>query len=230
MSEEKTKYNSSRSSLKRRERQPCRCSFAVQSVIQPAVNATPPHVAAAERPLVEHIAKAAGYITSWATRYTLVVPYRRHAARAVYWQRHSPTTGRRRRCDHYYYCPIVTHSTTALPLIGIGEEDTLCTRASFKYDYYVLLQHHQVQNTNKLQHEQLHHSSLPSWNKMITSATAAAITLPAAFLDFRPMTVTAVQAIKVRKQFYSQSIEISDHEMVKLVRHFQGVAKKYVRL
>ena len=229
MSEEKTKYNSSRSSLKRRERRPCRCSFAVQSVSQPAVNATPPQAAAAERPLVEHIAKAAGYITSWATRYTLLVPYRRHAARAVYWQRHPATTGRRRRCDHYYYCPIVTHSTTALPLIGIGEEDTLCTRASFKYDYYVLLQHHQVQNTNKLQHEQLHHSSLPSWNKMITSATAA-ITPPAAFLDFRPMTVTAVQAIKVRKHFYSQSIEISDHEMVKLVRHFQSVAKKYVRL
>ena len=64
---------------------------------------------------------------------------------------------------------------------------------------------------------------------MITSATAA-ITPPAAFLDFRPMTVTAVQAIKVRKQFYSQSIGISDHEMVKLVRHFQSVAKKYVRL
>jgi len=93
-------------------------------------------------------------------------------------------------------CPIVTHSTTALPLIGIGEEDTLCTRASFKYDYYVLLQHHQVQNTNKLQHEQLQHSSLPSWTKMITSA-AAATAPPAAFLDFRPMTVTAVQAIKV---------------------------------
>ena len=119
---------------------------------------------------------------------------------AVYWQRHPATTGR--RCDHYYYCPIVTHSTaTALPLIGIGEEDTLCTRASFKYDYYVLLQHHQVQNTNKLQHEQLHQSSLPSRNKMITSAVATT-TLPAA-LDFRPMTATAVQAIKVRKQFYS---------------------------
>merc|ERR1711935_604398 len=89
-----------------------------------------------------------------------------------------------------------THSTTALPLIGIGEEDTLYTRASFKYDYYVLLQHHQVENTNKLQHEQLHHSSLPSWNKMITSA-AAATTAPAAFLDISPMTVTAVPAIKV---------------------------------
>ena len=60
--------------------------------------------------------------------------------------------------------------------------------------------------------------------------TAVAITPPAAFLDFRSMTATAVQAIKVRKHFYSQSIEISDHEMVKLVRHFQGVAKKYVRL
>ena len=127
------------------------------------------------------------------------------ATSAVYWQRHPATTGR--RCDHYYYCPIVTHSTaTALPLIGIGEEDTLCTRASFKYDYYVLLQHHQVQNTNKLQHEQLHQSSLPSRNKMITSAVATT-TLPAA-LDFRPMTATAVQAIKVRKQFY---FRISDH-------------------
>mgnify|MGYP001192727859 FL=1 len=91
----------------------------------------------------------------------------------------------------------------------------------------LLQHHHQVQNTNKLQHEQLHQSSLPSWNKMIT---AVAITPPAAFLDFRPMTATAVQAIKVRKQFYYQSKEISDYQMVKLVRHFQGVAKKYVRL
>jgi hypothetical protein len=198
LSEEKTKYNSSRSSLKRRERQPCRCSFAVQSVSQLAVNAAPPpQAAAAERPLLEHIAKAAGYITSWATRYTLLVPCRRPCR---------PATTGRCRCDHYYW-PIVTHSTTALPLIGISEEDTLCTRASFEYDYYVLLQHHQVQNTNKLQHEQLHHSKLPSWNKMITSA-ATANTPPAAFLDFRPMTATAVQAIKVRKQFY---FRISDH-------------------
>jgi len=40
---------------------------------------------------------------------------------------------------------------------------------------------------------------------MITSATAA-ITPPAAFLDFRPMTVTAVQAIKVwRVMLHCQS-------------------------
>lgn len=67
----------------------------------------------------------------------------------------------------------------------------------------LLQHHHQVQNTNKLQHEQLHQSSLPSWNKMIT---AVAITPPAAFLDFRPMTATAVQAIKVwRVMLHCQS-------------------------